>query len=66
MRRIVLGVGLLLVLAGMAWPWLGKIPLGRLPGDIVVERPGFRLYVPLTTMTVVSVLVSFLAWLFRK
>jgi hypothetical protein len=51
---------------GLAWPWLARSPLGRLPGDIVIDRPDFKLYVPITTMLLVSVLVSLLLWLLRR
>ncbi len=58
--------GFFLVAVGLAWPWLGKLPLGRLPGDIVVRRPGFRLYLPITTSILVSLLLSLLLRLFRR
>ncbi len=66
MRRTLIYIGLALILAGLLWPWLGKIPLGRLPGDIVIDRPGLKVYIPITTMLLVSLLVSLIAWLFRK
>ncbi len=66
MSRALIVLGTLLILAGVAWPWLGRLPLGRLPGDIVVDRPGFRFFFPLTTMIIVSALVSFILWLLRK
>jgi hypothetical protein len=55
-QRTLVILGLLLVLVGLAWPWLGKLPFGRLPGDIVVNRENFRVYFPLTTMIIVSIL----------
>jgi hypothetical protein len=54
------------VLAGLAWPWLRRLPLGRLPGDIVVDRPGVRFFLPLTTMILVSLLLSLVLWLLRR
>ena len=66
MRRTLIFIGLALVLAGLLWPWLGKIPLGRLPGDIVIDRPGLKVYIPITTMLLVSLLASLIAWLCRK
>ena len=66
MQRTLIALGLLLVLAGLAWPWLSRLPLGRLPGDIVVDRPGFRFFFPLTTMIVVSIVLSLILWLFRR
>jgi Protein of unknown function (DUF2905) len=66
MNRILVGLGLLLVLAGLAWPWLRRLPFGRLPGDIVIDRPELKVYVPLASMLIVSVVVSVLLWLFRR
>jgi multisubunit Na+/H+ antiporter MnhG subunit len=61
---IILGAALIAV--GVAWPWLAKLGLGRLPGDIYVEREGFSFYFPITTGIVVSIVVSVLLWLFRR
>ncbi len=66
MQRLLIAAGLILVTVGVLWPWLSKVPLGRLPGDIVIDRDGFRFYFPLTTMIVVSLLLSLLIWLIRK
>ncbi|MDA8418043.1 MAG: DUF2905 domain-containing protein [Desulfobacteraceae bacterium] len=66
MRRLLIGLGLGLLVAGLGWPWLARFPLGRLPGDIVIDRPGFKLYVPVTSMLVISLILSLLARLFRK
>jgi hypothetical protein len=60
---IVLGIALLVV--GLAWPWLSSVPLGRLPGDIVIERGNVRFYLPVTTMIIVSIVLSLIVWLFR-
>lgn len=65
-QRLLIGLGLLLLLVGLFWPWLGKIPFGRLPGDIVISRPGFTLYLPITTMIVISLILSLLSWLMKK
>ncbi len=59
-------LGALLVLVGVAWPWLAKLGLGRLPGDIYVEREGFSFYFPITTGILVSIVLSVLLWLFRR
>ena len=62
---IVLGVAL--VVAGLLLSLGGRLPwLGRLPGDIVVERPGFRFYLPLATSLLLSLLVSGILWLLRR
>ena len=58
--------GLVLVAAGLLWPWLGKLPLGRLPGDIVVRREQFSLFVPITSMVLLSLLLSLIVWLIRR
>lgn len=61
---VLLGIAILLV--GLLWSWLSKLPLGRLPGDIIIDRPGLKVFFPLTTMVLVSGLISLLLWLFRK
>lgn len=66
MQRPLIWLGLLLLVAGLLWPWLSRIPLGRLPGDLVFERPGLRVFVPLGTMLAVSLLLSLLIWLLRR
>ncbi len=66
MQKSLITIGLLLAAAGLLWPWLGKIPLGRLPGDIVIDKPGFKVFFPVTTMIIVSVVLSLLSWLLRK
>lgn len=66
MNRLLVILGSLLILAGLAWPVLRRVPLFRLPGDIVIERPGFKFFFPLTTMLLVSAALSLLAWLLRR
>jgi hypothetical protein len=66
MQRFLLVVGSLLVLAGLLWPWVSRLPLGRLPGDLVIDKPGLKFYAPFTTMLLLSLLISLLLWLFRK
>jgi hypothetical protein len=66
MQRTVIIAGLALLLVGLAWPWLSRLPLGRLPGDLLFERPGVRVYIPLATMLLVSLVISVLMWLFRR
>lgn len=66
MPRLLIILGLVLFIAGILWPWLSKIGLGRLPGDIVIERENFRFYFPITTSILISLVVSLLIWLFRR
>jgi hypothetical protein len=66
MRKLLIVLGLTLVLVGALWPWLSKLGLGRLPGDIAIQRPGFSFYFPITTSIIVSIVLSLLFWLLRK
>ena len=66
MGRWLILFGIALVVLGLAWPWIAKLGLGRLPGDIRIERDGFGFYFPLTTSLIVSVAISILLWLFRR
>ncbi|HEX2198010.1 MAG TPA: DUF2905 domain-containing protein [Burkholderiales bacterium] len=66
MGRWLILFGLLLVVLGIAWPWLAKLGLGRLPGDLRIERDGFGFYFPITTSLIVSIVLSLLLWLFRR
>lgn len=66
MSRNLVIIGILLIVIGIFWPWMQKIPVGRLPGDIVIRRDNFSLYLPIATCVVISLIVSFLFWLFRK
>ncbi len=66
MRSYLITLGLLLLLAGILWPWLSRLPLGRLPGDIVIEREHVRLYIPLTTALLLSIVLSLVVWLVSR
>ena len=66
MQRTLIIIGIVILLIGLFWPWLGKIPFGRLPGDIVIDRPQFKFYFPVTTMILISLVLSLLLWWFRK
>jgi ribose/xylose/arabinose/galactoside ABC-type transport system permease subunit len=66
MARFLVTLGVILVVAGLAWPLLGKLGLGRLPGDIHIERGGFSFYFPITTGLVISAVISLILWLLRK
>jgi len=66
MSRALIIIGILLVLIGVLWPWIQKMNLGRLPGDIVVEKENMRFYFPIVTSIVVSLLLTLVFWLMRK
>lgn len=64
--KILVTIGVTLVLLGLLWPWLTSLGLGRLPGDIVIERENFKVYLPITTCLIVSVVISILWAIFRS
>jgi DUF2905 family protein len=66
MSRFLIVLGLLIVAIGVLWPFLARLGLGRLPGDIVFERGSFSFYFPLATCIIVSVLLSVVFWLFNR
>ncbi len=66
MNRTLLLIGLCCIVVALLWPWLRQVPLGRLPGDIVIVRENFRFYFPLGSSIVISVVLSLLIWLFRR
>lgn len=66
MARFLVIAGLVLLLAGLLWPFLARIGLGRLPGDIVVQRGGTTFYFPLATCVIISIVLSVLFWLFNR
>lgn len=65
MQKTFIGIGLLLLVIGLLWPWLGKLPLGRLPGDIYINRNNVKIFIPFTTLLIVSLLLSLILWLIR-
>ena len=66
MSRTLVVVGLAIAAVGLLWPWLGRVGLGRLPGDIVIDRPGFSFYAPIATCLIVSVVLSLIVWLLNR
>lgn len=66
MQKLLIAAGILAIVVGLLWPWLSQLPIGRLPGDILIERGNTKVYLPITTMIIVSLLLSGLAWLFRQ
>ena len=66
MNRALILLGGSLIILGIGWSWFRQLPLFRLPGDIVIERPGFRFFFPVTTMLLLSALISLAAWMLRR
>ena len=66
MARWLIILGVVLIVAGLLWPWLTKLGLGRLPGDIVIQRENFRVYLPVTTSILISVVLSLILWFLNR
>lgn len=66
MQKNIIYFGLTITVIGLLWPWLGKLPLGRLPGDIIVDKPRLKIFFPVTTTLLASALLSIILWLLRK
>lgn len=66
MSKNLILLGLVIVALGVLWPVLQKFPLGKLPGDIIIKKEGFRLFFPLTSSILISLIITLLLWLFKK
>ncbi len=66
MSRTLIIFGLVLLAAGLLWPFLSKLGLGRLPGDIVIERENVTFYLPITTSLLISGVLSLIFWLLGR
>ena len=66
MQRTLIILGLVIVAAGLAWPWISKLGLGKLPGDIRIEGEGGGFYFPIVTCFVISVVLSLILWFLRR
>lgn len=64
--RFLITLGVLLVVAGIVWPFLQRLGVGRLPGDIVMEGDGYRFYFPVVTSVLVSLLLTLILWLINR
>lgn len=66
MQRLLIALGIVIALVGVLWPWIARLGLGRLPGDLRIDKPGFTLYAPFTTMIILSLVLSLVIWLLRR
>jgi hypothetical protein len=66
MSRTLITIGLIIVAAGILWPWLTRLGLGRLPGDIMIRRENFTFYAPIATGLLVSIVISLILWLLNR
>jgi hypothetical protein len=62
MARFLIVLGLVILVVGLLWPYLSKLDLGRLPGDIVIERENTTFYFPLVTCLLLSLVLSLVLW----
>ncbi|GJQ44206.1 MAG: hypothetical protein JETCAE03_37040 [Ignavibacteriaceae bacterium] len=65
-QKIIILLGAFIILIGFLWPYISKIPLFRLPGDIVIDKPNFKVFIPITSMIILSLLLTIIFWLIRK
>lgn len=66
MSRTLITIGLAVVSVGLLWPWITRLGLGRLPGDIFTQRDGCTFYAPIATGILVSIVLSLILWLFSR
>ena len=66
MSRFLITLGVVLLAAGLLWPLIQKLGIGRLPGDIVIERENFRIYFPIATSIVISLVVTAVLWFLNR
>jgi Protein of unknown function (DUF2905) len=66
MSRTLIIIGIALVAIGVLWPWLAKMGIGQLPGDIMIKRDNFVFYAPLTSGLLVSFVLSAVFWLLSR
>jgi len=66
MQRTLIIIGIAVIIIGLGWPYLSKLPIGRLPGDIIIDRPHMKVYIPITTMVIISVALSIVMWILRR
>ena len=66
MQRALIIIGATLIVIGVAWPWIARLGLGRLPGDIRIETEGGGFYFPIVTCLIISVVLSLVLWFLRR
>ncbi len=66
MQRTLIILGIAIIIIGFGWPWLSKLPIGRLPGDIIIDRPNMKVYIPITTMVLISIVISIVTYILRR
>ena len=65
-QKILIAAGIIILVVGFLWPWISKIPFGKLPGDIILDKPSFKFIFPITSMVIISIVLSLIVWLIKK
>ena len=65
MQKILIYIGLIILVIGLLWPFLKELPIGRMPGDIVLKKDKFTFYFPIITCLVVSLIISIIFRFFK-
>ena len=65
MQKILIYVGLIILTIGRLWPLLKELPVGRMPGDIILKKDKFTFYFPIITCLVVSLIISIIFKFFK-
>ena len=65
-RKFLIIVGAVLVVIGVLWPLIAKLGLGRLPGDITFKGDGFTVFLPVTSMILISIAISLIVNFLNK
>ena len=66
MPKLLIILGVILIAVGVAWLIGERLGLGRLPGDILIERGNFKLYIPVMTSVIISIVLSLILWLINR
>ncbi len=66
MPKVLILLGIVLIAVGLAWLLGERLGLGRLPGDIVIEREGLRIYLPLMTSLIISLILTLVLWFLSR
>ena len=66
MARFLIVLGLAILVVGLLWPYLSRMGLGRLPGDIVIQKDNVTFYFPLMTGLLLSLAISFVLWVANR
>ena len=65
MQKILIYVGCMILTIGLLWPLLKELPIGRMPGDIILKKDKFTFYFPIITCLVVSLIISIIFRFFK-